>query len=435
MPFDVDTSSYPKPATPTSSLDVAGKLGSLQQQSLSIDQAKLDQANQALTYLTRGLNSLGPNPTREQLISVGKSVVDKGLAPASMLDSMIKDIPTDPKMMPAFIDRLNTQTAEHQQMINHFRGPLYTNQSGQRTDVLQIPGSPNYPIQPRASIPTEAPPTSKTVSPETGQESTIGNVPPPPAQGFNRLQAVPPAVPPLLPQRPDVNAGPALVPNKPQDRVSQGGSFPTAPTPLFEEGKKQFANDQELATQKLTAIKPAIQALPLIGDLTTGIGTETYNRALAGLNNLGLLPAGMTNKVAIYQELNKKLANYVSNNPVGQRSDAAQTLAEASSPSPKTQINPALIKLTKDAIILDRVQALRPGSFESQDFSKYGQHRSLFPAKIDERAVGLDLMKPSERNSLLDEMKKKKNTAEGKKFWDTLAIVDKQGFIDTSGQQ
>lgn len=429
---EIDTSSYPKPTLPTSPLDVAGKLGGLQSQKLDIDQKKLDQANQALTYLTRGLNSLGPNATKDQLINLGHGLVKDGLAPASMMQNMeqtIRGTPDD--QMPALIDRLNTQTAQHQEMINHFRGPLYTNQSGARTDVLRVPVSPNYPVRPQLSIPAEAPPTEREVEPETGQQRMIGQRPPPPAQGFNRPGFASP-----LPQRPDVSAAPPLVTDKVQDRVSQNsGAYPTAPTPLFEEGKRQYSADQDLATQRLTSMKPALQALPLIKDLTTGIGTEAYNKVLAGLHNLGMLPKGLTDKVAVRQELEKKLAQYVGSNPVGQRSDAAQTLAEAGSPSPKIQINPALLKLTRDAIALDRVQVLRAGAFENSDFSKYGQHRSLFPAKIDENALTLDMLDDKERDELLDEMGKKRNTYEGKKFFDTLRLVKRQGIMDMRGTE
>ncbi len=438
--ISADTSSYPKPTLPTSPLDIAGKLGGLQSQKLDIDQKKLDQANQGLTYLTRALNSLGPNPTKEELLSKGQSIVNMGLAPPSMMDEMRRQIPNDPAKMRAFVDQLQTQTAQHQEMINHFRGPLYTNQGAARTDVLQVPGSPNYPVTPRMSIPAEPPPTFETVDPNTGQRRSIGNVPPPPAQGFNRLGIRPSAVTPPLPSGVPLN--PNSIPGmRPGEKAVSAtaeppttpGVFPTATAPLFEEGKKRYEEDQNLATQRLTSMKPALQALPLIKDLTTGIGTDTYNKALAGLHNLGLLPQGLTNKVTVRQELEKKLAQYVASNPVGQRSDAAQTLAEAGSPSPKIQINPALLKLTRDAIALDRVQVLRAGAFEGADFSRYGQHRSLFPSKIDEKALTLDMLEEKERNDLLDEMSKKRNSYEGKKFFDTLRMVKKQGIMDMSG--
>jgi hypothetical protein len=87
------------------------------------------------------------------------------------------------------------------------------------------------------------------------------------------------------------------------------------------------------------------------------------------------------------------------------------------------------MKLTKDAIVLDRVQAARPNAFQDQDLSQYGAHRSLFPATIDERAFGLDLMEPKERQSLIKEMKEKTGTPEGEKFWHSLELADKQGLI------
>ena len=82
---EIDTSSYPKAAMPVSPLELAGKLGALQQQKLSIDQAKLDQANQGFTYLTRAMSSLGPNATKDQYKEVGANAVKLGLVPENML--------------------------------------------------------------------------------------------------------------------------------------------------------------------------------------------------------------------------------------------------------------------------------------------------------------------------------------------------------------
>ena len=74
---------------------------------------------------------------------------------------------------------------------------------------------------------------------------------------------------------------------------------------------------------------------------------------------------------AVRQEVVKKLNQYVSSSPVSQRSDAALTMKEASSPSPNVQILPALIKLTKDAVALDRVEALMPNAFKGNNYDKY----------------------------------------------------------------
>lgn len=435
----VDTSSYPKAALPVaqSPLDIASKLGNLQSQQLGISQQKLDQTNQALTYMTRAMGSVGPEGTKKQYFDVAQNAVNMGLVPQQMLNTYAQRLEAAPTPQ-AFYNEAMTAMATHKEQLDYQlgqQGSLNNGQTIQPTLSSPKPGfggvrSSGMPIQ------VEPPPTAPVVNPETGQQGMFGGQNLPLAPGRVRSPGALPVGPIPGVQGQSNNFGGNVVgatAEAPTPAMTPKGPATAAPV-MFNEGVKQYTEDQNLSTAKLTAIKPALQALPLLEGLTTGIGTDTYNKALAGLSNLGFLSPGMTDKVKVRQEVEKKLAQYVGSNPVGQRSDAAQTLAEAGSPSPKVQINPALIKLTKDAIILDRVQAARAGAFEGQDYSKYGQHRSTFPARVDERAFGLDLMDPKERNNLLEEMKKKRNTFEGKKFWNTLQMVDKQGLINTTGQ-
>lgn len=432
---EIDTSSYPKPAIPTSPLDVAGKLGGLQSQALQINQQKLDQANQALMYLTRGLNSLGPNATKDDLIKLGHGLVKDGLAPASMMQNMENDIRNTPDdKMPALIDRLNTQAAQHSEMMNHFRGQLYTNQSGQRTDVLRIPTSPNYPIKQQLSIPTEAPPTSEKVDLSSGQRGTIGNVPPPPAQGFNRLGApVPLPAGAMDPSRiPGMRSAIGEKAISAEVMPAQNGSFPTAAAPGFEEGLKQRTEDQNLATQKMTAVKPLLLAYPKILDLRSGPGTQTWNSAVAFLKANNIIPTQANDPTAIYQEANKYFNQYISRN--GSRSDAEQSAKEMSNPDIKTHINPALVELTRKTIAQDRIEAARPNAFQNQDFSKYGEHKSTFPQTMHIEAAHLDLLPPKERIKKFNDMleKAKSGNKDAIKFIRTLDIMRRQNMHDNT---
>src|SRR3989442_252890 len=111
-------------------------------------------------------------------------------------------------------------------------------------------------------------------------------------------------------------------------------------SPLFEEGKKAYTEDQANSTRLMQAAKPAIQAYHLMASdgFLSGPGTEGFTKAVAGLKAWGLIgTADESDPTAIRQEVTKKLAQYVSNSPVGQRSDNAQILKEASSPNPKVQ--------------------------------------------------------------------------------------------------
>lgn len=458
--MDVDTSSYPKPTAPQSALDIASKLGGLktQQQTiqsndLSIAKQKLDLVNQQFATVAKQLTGLrnNPNLSEKDLVKFYEYQVQSGIMPADVAAKEINNIP--PKAtsdaLRNHIDQKLSQAMTTMEAVNYHLGQPGLQDNGQATTPTLT--SPKWGgVRPSGlPIQNQLPPNTSVATPggtqQLGAQQPQLPVDTAPVQGGFPGQYQPQALPvgpinnPAI-KGPSSNFGGNVLgavveppqSNQPKPMVPQGPM--TSQPPMFEQGVKDYASDQDLATQKLTAIKPALQALPYLKNLQTGPGTHQLNNLLAAAKAFGILNINPNDPVAIRQEVEKKLAQYLGTNPVGQRSDAAQTLASAGSPNPSIQINPALIKLTKDAIALDRVQAARSSAFESKDFSKYGNHRSTFPAKMDERAFGLDMMEPEDRNKLLSDMKKKRDTTEGKKFWSSLAIVDKLGYIDTSGK-
>jgi hypothetical protein len=176
---------------------------------------------------------------------------------------------------------------------------------------------------------------------------------------------------------------------------------------MFEEGKKTLAENQLRASGLMQNAKPAIQALKIMKTafpdgkyLSTGPGTKQFNDVVAAAKAWGITDTKAENDPTVLrQELEKKLAQFVGTSPIASRSDAAQTLAEASSPNPKTQLLPALINLTRDAVSLSRVEAAKALTFKGNDYSKVGEHIAKFPQSVDEKAFGLDLMEPKERDS------------------------------------
>lgn len=462
--LSVDTSSYPKAALPVSPLDIASKLGGLQQQSntiqqqgLAIDQAKMDQANQALQYLTRALGAIGPNGTADQYKNAAKDAARTFKIPEDTLhvwDNKVDNSFKTTGSGKAFWDEAINTGQQHSEILNSRVGQPTAINSGAHTVISRLPiqGQPSV----IGAVENQLPVTQGTVdqhdptSPNYGGPTTIGRQPLPQTPGFgNRL-----GVSPLLPTGP---MDPAMVPRgglRPNEKVTSAeimpptnGAVPTGTSPNYQEGAKRYFEDSNLTTGKLQAIKPAMQALPLMEELTTGIGTDRFNQVLAGLHNLGVLPPNVTDKVTAYQIITKKLADYVRTNPIGQRSDAAQALSEAASPNPKAQISPALIKLTKDAISLDLGQAIRapafatgkndakgkpvtdesgnPVNYSRKDYENYLDHSRTFPSKVDERAIGLPIMKPEDAKALLLKMDKLKDTPEGKKFKYTIDMMKK----------
>jgi hypothetical protein len=459
----VDTSSYPKlPTSPPGVFDNIQKLQSVQQgqqaiqsNAIQIDKQQYDLVAQKWAGISKQMPGLikDPNLTQDKIQQLYQDNVRQGLMTPDMAAQAISQIPPTAGMQPAqaaatLQQHLGQKLQQGQTIMEalemHLPKPELPTINNQQvpSTVSRLPTSIGGGIrQTQDAIPVPLP---------VGQPTVSQGLPGQPPQGTPGVQGpVAPGTPSGLPTQPGGSILPFRPGNAPPQIQGTGGvptaggpkpvptqSFtPTGNPPMFDEGKKQLAADQDMSTQKLTAIKPAMQALPLLDGIMAGPGTAAFTNALAGLKAFGIVGTSTNDPVAARQEVVKKLNQYVSSNPVGQRSDAAQTLAEASSPTPNVQILPALKKLTKDAIILDRVQSARAGAFDNQDLSKYPQFRSTFPAQIDERAFGLDLMDPKERQALLTQMQKKANTFEGKKFWKSLDIVDKQGLIDTGNSQ
>src|SRR6266403_5527471 len=113
--LEADTSSYKQPL-PVSPLDVAGKIGGLQSQALGINQQKLDQANQGLTYMTRAMGALGPNASKEDYIKAADTAVQMGLVPAQQLNVFKQRAMAAPTSQ-SFYNEFMTTAAQHQQQI------------------------------------------------------------------------------------------------------------------------------------------------------------------------------------------------------------------------------------------------------------------------------------------------------------------------------
>lgn len=449
---EVDTSSYPKAALPVSPLDVAGKVGSLQQQKLAIDQAKLDQANQALGYMTRAMGSIGPNAQSvDDYVGVAANAVKMGLVPENMLQTFVERA-RKAKSPQDFYKEFMSAAADQQQQIAIHTGVNAEKSSG----AVNYQGKTNVltgGFTPTTQMPAQLPPGTEYY--EGGQAKKLAPAGPEgvqPAQPASRaLPVAPPAETPLVPKRVSTlpverpvtgPTGPTKeitdqVPTTLANRMAAG--FNAAPPPMFEEGKKNLNEAQLRASGLNQTNKPAIQALNVLKNvkLATGPGTAQVNDLMAGLKAFGLVDTKLENDpTAARQELEKKLAQFVGNSPIAGRSDAAQTLAEAGSPNPKKQILPALVNLTRDAIALNRVEAAKALTFKGSDYTKVGEHFAKFPQSIDEKAFGLDLMEPKDRDALVKKMAtqyKNGNASEKKaaeKFLNSLQLSKELGFYE-----
>lgn len=453
-----DTSSYPKPvvAPPTNPLDTVSKVVNIQQglqglqsNALTIDKQKLDLVNQRFGEFSKQLLGIrnDPNLNEDKFRNLLTNQVKLGYMTPEMAAQTISQLPPTQGLKPAeaakvikeHIDQQVSHAMSLVEALNYHGGQQQLTDTGNALQPIAV--SPKFGIQSTGLPIAKQVPTGTSGFDQNGQ----------PAFAPPNPNAV--AAPPAMPGTPQVAPQPMPLPvarppsapiQTPNERVQN--TFAPATPPLFEEGKKALTEDQGQALGRATALKPAEQALKLLPGLRSGPTTETFNKAVAALKANNIIPTDTANDpTAIYQEVNKKLSQYVGNNPNVSRSDASQALAEAGSPSVGHQISPALIKLTRDAIALDRVQIARPNAFVNEngetrkDLQNYGQHRATFPQSVDERAFGLGDLPSDERQklvkSMLDKYKKNPNDPEAKKFLRSYDIAKKQGFLGNSEEQ
>lgn len=452
---EISTDSYPKPAAlpvQKSVLDQVNQFQHLESQNLTINAQKLKQINDQFGLMNNELATLANDPSitkdkaAERLTTFAKTYGFKPEVTNHMLQELnsASDVPT-------FARTAISRGMQTQEKVNNLYGTPGVMSNGQTdTPVMTSPmiagGRPTatqLPIQrqipPNAEVrDAEGRPTLQGPTPAIAAPGTVAG------PGQLPVQRVPTQATqqqPTLPVAPRSDTGVTPQGTPVSQIMTDRYPAPSGPnvgmSPLFEEGKKAYTAAQQNAAAKMLAAKPAIQALPLMQSkgFLSGPGTEGFTKAVAALKGWGLLDTANENDpTAIRQEVSKKLAQYVSNSPVGQRSDAAQVLKEASSPNPKAQILPALMKLTKDAVALDRVEAALPNSFKDKDYSKFIEHQGKFPQSIDEKAFTLDLEPEEKSKELVDKMAKqlqstnRRDAAQADKFFKSLRIAKEQGF-------
>lgn len=437
--MDVDTSSYPKPAAAAPNktlLDTAQQFGNIEQQNISISQAKLKQVNDQFQLMNAELSNLAEgNPTKQEAaVRLTRFSQTYGFKP-EVTNHMLAELNEAPDVK-VFAENALRRGQGVQEKINSIYGGYNETDTGQTIVPNQFSPMKGFTRQ-YPPIQKQIPPTQPVIGSD-GQPTFQGPTPAitPPGTVAVPSNRLPFAVTPPSNFRSGVSAA---SPNQVvQDRMPNGYPAPTGPasgqSPLFAQGLQEYSKDLSDASGRAVALKNLTQALPLINSkgFLSGPGTESFTRGVAALKTWGLLDiADNADPTAIRQEVNKKLANYISNSPIGQRSDAQQSLKEAASPSAKVQILPALKQLVKDAVALERVQIAMPNAFEGKDYQNYVKHKGTFPQSVDEKAFALDQEDDGGKKTV-DEMagrlKKNKNDAKAIKFFRSLEIADKQGF-------
>ena len=423
--MDVDTSSYQKPAAlpvQKSALDQAQQFQQLDQGQLAISQAKLNQANQALGYMTRAMGSLGPDATKEQYLAVGQNAVKMGLVPPQMLNTYVERLNSAPTPRD-FYNEFVTSAASHQEALNYHLGQPGTVSDNQNVTPSLSSQKPGFGIRPNG-LPIQlqnAPGTETVDSNQTNPDGT-----PNPNYGAKRLLgptgsqipadatpapggfpgqyvpagarlpvAAPGSTAPIQPnavptQRilptqngnltgPDKTVTSIDVQDLPPNQAV-ANRFPSGPATALPPGVAEaasgvgVASGAQLASERTKAasfqrdIFPLAQAIPALeklGTKGTGPGTETINKlksfALSNIPGVKESDFGF-GSVKDFDKLNKYFTDFVNQNGNTGTNDK---LAAAFAGNPSVGIsNAAAVDVAKSALALRRMQQSRYLAFE-----------------------------------------------------------------------
>ena len=420
MAEGVDTSSYPKNTLPVtkSLVDKVQGFQAMESNALSIDKQKLDLVNTQYGHLIREMNSLGPDPEPDAIVGTAQRAVKMGLIKPNMFGEFVKSIPVDRAKIPEFMQQTIGKLMTTAEAINWHYGQRENVGDGQRITPSVSSPKPGFGVRPIApSVQQQLPVGTDVVGP--GGVQRLG---PQPTQVPEGMEPVPGGVSGAV--QPARTGGLPVAAPQP---IKPAGPMASQP-PQFAAGQELLNKDLQLGTERRNQNLRLKEARSLLPGLTTGIGSEPFQKALALAKNIGIVDVNANDPTVAYQQINKYLQQAI--NEQGRASDSDAANKAAGSPDARNQISPALVKLVEKQIVFNRIDAARGIVFKDKDLSKYPAHASKFPSVIDQKAFGIDLMEPKARAELIAEMTKKKDTPEGKKFWQSLAIADENNLFD-----
>lgn len=464
----VDTSIYKLPTQP-SALDTLGKLQGLkqqeqtiEQQKINIDKSKLELVNQGLDYMTKEINSLPPDATPQHVFKVLQGAVNQKYLTPEMYAQAVKEIPTDPKDMPAFKERYNARAMEIRQSLEFYAGQPGTMDTGQAIQPVRTSVRPGFGIRSEGlPIQKQIPPTAGVVEPNTGQPRFLGPQVPQVPPG---AVSAPPQVNAPLPVGARMQVGPeTTAPPKGLALPVHGGSptpnqvvqnnFPNIPRgpatgmpPGVSEAETiaggasgtQLAEDRKRAASYQRDVFPLMEAIPALeklGTKGTGPGTETLNHLKSFA--ISMIP-GITEKdpvfasVPTFDKAKKYLTDFV--NQTGS-SGTNDKLAAAFAGNPSVGIsNAAAVDVAKSALALRRMQQANILEFERLNLpaSQYSKWVAKRTQELDPRAFGVDMMSPEAKGVLSKTLRGNKREREN--FERSLEIAHGLGFVTPARQ-
>jgi hypothetical protein len=489
---EVDTSSYPKATLPVSPLDMAGKLGALQQQKLSIDQAKLDQANQGFTYLTRAMASIGPNPGpdwKQKYLEVGANAVKMGLVPEQQLQVWADRVNQAPDSTSFYQQTINA-VQQHQQILQNYVGQNDTQDNGAITrqgvrkpaiygggfDASGGTQSFNQPPPTQPNVDTNRTLPNGQPNPNYGQPGIRGPAGPSgvyPAGG-NSLPVAGPAgaapAPALRPRGLPVERPPGAAVSGPtgatikrgtefNDRFAGEPSLATGLAPgvagaietVGKQSGQDYASDLTRAKNFQSDIYPMQKVLDIVkeeGPKAFGPGTEGLNAVKSALVTwLPNVDQKTIEGVSNYEQARKYLVQAAR---TAGNTGTNDQLAAAFEANPNVKMSGATIDtIVKSNLALRKMQHAQTLLFGQQNLpaSEYSQWVAKNQNVLDPRAFGWDMMEAPAKAKLMTEFAKKdkgsgewiaKDKAherEFKKFEQSISFANDAGLIEPPGRK
>lgn len=422
-----DTSSYPKPQLPVSPLDMAGKLGSLQQQqqqiqsgAIQIDKQKLDLVSQHMAVANHELSILANDPdlTQAKVTDTLNRIAKTTDMPAPVYQKMHEEYAAagnDPAKLKQTVDlNLRRGMSVAEQLNNQYGSPAMIN-NGQTTTPAQISQQKGtvlpMGVAPavRPALQQQIPPTAETVntdrsSPSYGGKSFVGPQP-------SALPVAPRTTGPTGPTVRRTDLEPTTFNDRFPNRIAT--SLPPGAGEAVGIGAKagaeaaaQGRHRASMFNREVFPLNQAIPALEKLGPKGTGPGTETINhlKSFAISNIPGVKESDFNGTVADYDKAKKYLTDFV--NQTGS-SGTNDKLAAAFAGNPSVGIsNAAAVDVAKSALALRRMQQAEDIAFEKSGLPDEDRQKFAirFNQEQDPRAYGADVMGKEKLGKLIKSM-------------------------------
>ncbi len=388
--ISADTSSYPKPPAPVNMLDQMQKWGALDQQKLQIEAGKLELVQKQLGAMSSELSNMldTPNMTKDQAVQQLNSFADTTKMPPEVRQKMLNELHQSPDVS-SFARKNLLRAMDTQQRIDATLGrtSLINRGPDQVPAVVKTGKAPQQiglPIAVGTSPETSGSPTP-IYNPQTGTYS----------QGTRGQYESNAGVPPL----PVDMYG---APNRQQQAAQPQRQPPAAPPVDAQQSIAQLNKERQEGTVTMDRMKPVAQAIPLIETgIKTGVGTPQFYKAVSALTNLGWITDNDKNPAVIISKINKKLEQLARES--GTRSDADLAAAVRSNPNPNSQLNTALLDLTKDAVSQAYMKSARALTYDGPD-DQYTTRSSRVAASQNPEAYRLLLESPEKRRAIFTDM-------------------------------